>query len=211
MKNDEIESKLLEKHLIASGKKYAFYHLDYTVGDRIQKNYESIEPINFSVIGFEDCTFIPIIEKTTNKTIKSFIFLSSQYSPVLNRTTIEFPSFDISDEDFLFLLKEKYRETTGLLLKDFSIVENVENSINVYSDPGCCNKRSRVITLKIPMSEEDFNKLAELKHIDIIEIEGDICEKLKVISKQRNGVLTDKAWYWALGWMLKEKKFSFKN
>jgi len=197
---EDIESKFLNKTLIASGNKFAFYLVDFTVGEKVIKNYESLEPIKFSQLGFEDCTLIPLLERGGSQVSQNlWTFLFYEFSPPLDRYIVEFPGFEIKDDDFKASLEQKFSEITGFPLKTFELLENVDKVPNIYSDPACCTKRSRAVSAKIKVDDDEFLKLENDKKISLVEIEGNICEKFRKIAKERGAILSDKAWYWALG------------
>ncbi len=207
MNKYEKESIPLKKTLVASTKDYSFYHLDFTVGDRIITNFETIEPLNESKAGFHDCSFIPIISKIPTISPKQWTFLTFTYSPPLNRFVLSFPSFEINSEEFLEVLQLKYEEITGIPLKNYELLENIKELPNVYSDPACLNKKSKAISLRISCDDTNFLQLEQKKDLVLFEIEGDLCEKLKGFTKEKDAILSDKVWYWAFGKMFKKVLF----
>ena len=207
MNKNEIESRPLKKTLVASGKDYGFYLLDFTVGDKIIKDYETIEPLKESKAGFHDCSFLPIISKIPIISQKQWTFLTFTYSPPLNRFVLSFPSFEINSEEFLEVLTVKYEEITGIPLKNYELLDNIKEIPNIYSDPACVNKKSKAVSLRISCEEVEFLQLEERKDLVLFEIEGDLCEKLKEITKEKDAILSDKVWYWALGKMFKKGIF----
>ena len=198
-KTEKIDSKFVQKTLIASGRDFGFFHVDFTVGEKMIRNYETLEPLKFSKLGFETCTFIPILEKSDNVSKKQWILLIYAYSGPLERFVVRFPCFETKDSDFLGSLTEKFREITGISMKSYELLEDLDKIPNIYADPACCNKRSKAIKVKILLNEEEFGKLENDKKLNLVEIDGDLCEKLRTIAKEREAILSDKAWYWALG------------
>ena len=211
-KSSHIESKPLKKTQIVAGQKYAFSHFDFSVENKIIANYEGLEPINYSELGFENITFIPLITKISQNTQSSWTFLFKTYSPPLQSYVLAFPYLEILSnikniKDFLINLSERYYQITGLELKNYEILENIESLPNIFSDPGCLTERCRVINMNISLKEDEFRKLEENSELDLLEIEGNLCEKLEQLIKDKAIILSDKVCYWAIGKMFKDNDF----
>lgn len=204
-KNEDVESKFVQKTLIASGISYGFYHVDFTVGGKLIQNYEALEPIRPCPLEFEECLLVPLMEIESKNNL--WTFLCYFYGAALDRFAIGFPHFDISLENpnFKDQVEEKLKEFLDFPIKNIEFLDNFLQTPNVYSDPAACSKRSRVVTIKLKFSEADLRALEGNKKIELVEIEGNLCEKFKKIAEERSAILIDKSWYWAFGRSFREK------
>lgn len=208
MQEPEKQSQHLSRRLVAAGNIYGFSYVNFTIGGHEVKDYESFNVLKPSALGFEDCIFIPLISIKEAPEKNKWTYLAFNFRPIIEQNSLEFPSFEINDKNPKELkeqIREKCVKNTGIQIKDLEIIEEINEFPAVYTDPACCDKKSKVFTIKISLEEKELSLLKEQKSIEMIEIEGNLLEKLKKIVRERNCILQDKAWYWCMGMTFKNK------
>lgn len=206
--DQEKNSQHLSRKLVAAGNIYGFSHVNFTIGGHEVKDYESFNVLKPSTLGFEDCILIPLIYIKEDPQKNKWTYLVFNFRPIIEQNTLEFPSFEINDKnpkELKEIIREKCQKNTGLPIKDLEIMEEMDEIPTIYTDPACCDKKSKAFTIKILLEEKEFSSLKEKKNLELIEIEGNLLEKLKKVVRERNCILQDKAWYWCIGMILNNK------
>ena len=86
------ESKILNKREAFKGKWLGFYYLDYSIGSKTVKNYESIERLTRKIDNKVDgVTIIPILKFPKTKKVSKLVCIAQFRAPA-GKFILEFPA-----------------------------------------------------------------------------------------------------------------------